>query len=129
MQNQMNRDFFTELKTKIIQKLEDNKAEDIVFIDLNNKSNIAYYLIIASSLSARHSSALAEHLADEIKKYYKGGVIIEGLGSTSWTLLDVNGIIVHIFQPEARKIYDIEGLYGVIKNENLVALNNEKFIS
>ena len=94
-----------DLKKKIIKKLDSNKALDIVSIDLEGKSSIADYMIIASGTSSRHIQALSEQVYEELKS---NGIInckIEGKDSTDWKLVDGIDLVVHIFNPEKRKFY------------------------
>ena len=92
--------------------MEERKATDIVNIDLTEKTDIAYYMIIASGTSARHISAIAERIIIELKKKHKIRPKTEGLVSeTRWVLLDLGGIIIHLFQPETRELYKIEDLW------------------
>ena len=98
---------------KLIEKiLDDNKAEDIIAIDLKNKSYIADYMIIASGTSSRHLQALSEILVTELKKKGLDNCRIEGRESNDWKLVDTNDIIVHIFHPEKREFYDLEKMWS-----------------
>ena len=101
-----------DLKNKIIKKLDSNKALDIVSIDLEGKSSIADFMIIASGTSSRHIQALSEQVFDEFKK---NGIInckIEGKNSDDWKLVDGIDLIVHIFNPEKRKFYELEKMWS-----------------
>ena len=98
---------------KIIEKsLSNNKANDVVSIDLKEKSYIADYMIIASGNSSRHLQALSEILLNEMKKKGLDDCRIEGRESNDWKLVDVNDIIVHIFHPEKRDFYDLEKMWS-----------------
>ena len=97
----------------IIEKiLDDNKAANIISIDLKNKSYIADYMIIASGTSSRHLQALSEILIGELKKIGLDGCRIEGRESNDWKLVDAKDIIVHIFHPEKREFYDLEKMWS-----------------
>ena len=101
-----------DLKNKIIKKLDFNKALDIVSIDLEGKSSIADYMIIASGTSSRHIQALSEQVYQELKS---NGIInckIEGKDSTDWKLVDGIDLVVHIFNPEKRKFYELEKIWS-----------------
>ena len=101
-----------DLKNKIIKKLDSNKALDIVSIDLEGKSSIADYMIIASGTSSRHIQALSEQVYEELKS---NGIInckIEGKDSTDWKLVDGIDLVVHIFNPEKRKFYELEKMWS-----------------
>ena len=99
------------LKDFIVQLLEDKKAEDLVVIDLENKTNIADFLIIASGTSIRHLVTMAEFIAQELKTV-KRLASIEGANSASWILLDASEVIVHLFRPEARMFYNLEKMWS-----------------
>ena len=96
------------LKNSIEKILDNNKATNIISIDLKNKSYIADYMIIASGTSSRHLQALSEILVNELKKFGLNDCRIEGKDSSDWKLVDTNDIIVHIFHPEKREFYDLE---------------------
>ena len=102
----------TEIKNNIKRILDDNKAQNIICIDLKNKSYIADYMIIASGTSSRHLQALSEILVTELKKIGLEECRIEGRESSDWKLVDTNDIIVHIFHPEKREFYDLEKMWS-----------------
>ena len=89
-----------DLKNIIEKVLDNNKAKNIVSIDLKNKSYIADYMIIASGTSSRHLQALSEILINELKKIGLENCRIEGRESKDWKLVDANDIIIHIFNPD-----------------------------
>ncbi len=92
--------------------LEDDKAKDIVVIDIIGKSDIADYLVIASGNSARHVSAIAGHLRDALKKGGQEKVAVEGINQSDWALIDCGDVIVHVFHPEVREFYSLEKMWG-----------------
>ena len=100
------------LKKKIINTLDSNKALDIVIIDLANKSSIADYMIIASGTSSRHIQALSEQVLDKFKHSGIKNSKIEGSDSSEWKLIDGIDLIVHIFNPEKRKFYELEKIWS-----------------
>ena len=102
----------TNLKKIIIETLDNNKALDIVSIDLKDKSSIADYMIIASGTSSRHIQSLSEQVMDKFKEYGLSQCKIEGRHSTEWKLVDGIDIIVHIFNPEKRKFYELEKIWS-----------------
>ena len=102
----------TEIKNIIEKILDDNKAKDIISINLRNKSYIADYMIIASGTSSRHLQALSEILVTELKKLGMNNCKIEGKDSKDWKLVDTQDIIVHIFHPEKREFYDLENMWS-----------------
>ena len=101
-----------DLKNKIIKKLDSNKALDIVSIDLEGKSSIADYMIIASGTSSRHIQSLSEILVDNLKKRGISNCRLEGKNSNDWKLIDAIDIIIHIFHPEKRKFYNLEKMWS-----------------
>ncbi len=114
-------DKISDLKNIIISTLDSNKAIDIVSIDLKNKSSIADYMIIASGTSSRHIQALSEQV---LEKFQNNGIInckIEGKDSNDWKLIDGIDLIVHIFNPEKRKFYELEKIWSeLIPKEKII---------
>ena len=101
-----------DLKKIIINTLDSNKALDIVSIDLENKSSMADYLIIASGTSSRHMQALSEMVLEKFKGSGISNCKIEGSESNDWKLIDGIDVVVHIFNPEKRKFYDLEKMWS-----------------
>jgi len=95
----------------VLNSLQDDKAEDIVTIELQGKSQIADYMVVASGRSTRQVSAIAEKLSDRLKQNM--GVIarMEGKAAGDWVLLDTGDIIVHVFRPEVREFYQLEKMW------------------
>ena len=110
-----------DLKNKILKILDNNKAIDIVSIELEGKSSIADYMIVASGTSSRHIQALSEQVLEQFKK---NGIInckIEGTDSLDWKLIDGIDLIVHIFNPEKRKFYELEKIWSeLIPKEKII---------
>ncbi len=105
-------DKISNLKTIILKTLDSNKALDIVSIDLTCKSSIADYMIVASGTSSRHIQALSEQVLEKIKLNGMKNCKIEGTNSSDWKLIDGIDIIVHIFNPEKRKFYELEKMWS-----------------
>ena len=105
-------DKISNLKTIILNTLDSNKALDIVSIDLTCKSSIADYMIVASGTSSRHIQALSEQVLEKIKLNGIKNCKIEGTNSSDWKLIDGIDIIVHIFNPEKRKFYELEKMWS-----------------
>ena len=97
----------------LAQALEDDKAEDILFIDLDGKSSLADFMIIASGRSGRHVAALADHLAQDVKKLTGRPASVEGMPNADWVLIDTGDVIVHLFRPEVREFYNLEKMWSV----------------
>ena len=101
------------LETLIVERLDDDKAQDIVCIDLKGKSSVADTLIIASGRSHRHVGALADHVLRALKEAGFGKARVEGLPHCDWVLIDAGDVIVHLFRPEVRAFYNIEKIWSV----------------
>jgi ribosome-associated protein len=100
----------TALKT-VLASLEDSKAENIVPIDIQGKSSLGDFMVVASGRSHRHVSAIADHLLKALKDAGQGTARVEGLGSADWVLIDAGDIIVHVFRPEVREFYNLEKMW------------------
>jgi len=103
----------TTLETAILAKLDDDKAQDIVLIDLKGKSPMADTMIVASGRSHRHVGALADHLLRTLKEQGLGKAKVEGLPHCDWVLIDAGDVIIHLFRPEVRMFYNIEKIWAV----------------
>ena len=101
------------LLSRILASLDDDKAEDVVTIDLDGRSSLADAIVIANGRSQRHVSSIAEHLARRLKEAGYGTRPVDGLQSGDWVLVDAGDVIVHIFRPEVRSYYDLEGMWSV----------------
>ncbi|MCV2881718.1 ribosome silencing factor [Actibacterium sp. XHP0104] len=95
----------------ILASLNDDKAEDIVTIDLRGKSAMGDYMVICSGRSTRQVSAIAEKLADRIKADFGRHSKMEGKDQGDWVLIDTGDIIVHVFRPEVREFYQLEKMW------------------
>ena len=102
----------SEIKKNIEKILDDNKAQNIISINLKNKSYIADYMIIASGTSSRHLQSLSEILVSKLKSIGSDNCRIEGKNSNDWKLVDTQDVIVHIFHPEKREFYDLERMWS-----------------
>lgn len=101
-----------QLADAVIASLEDDKAEELLVIDLEGKSSIADQMIIASGRSARHVASLADHVVRRMKELGTGRARVEGLPNADWVLIDTGDIVVHIFRPEVRAFYNLERIWG-----------------
>lgn len=101
------------LESLIVERLDDDKAQDIVCIDLKGKSSVADTLIIASGRSHRHVGALADHVLRALKDSGFGKAKVEGLPTCDWVLIDAGDVVVHIFRPEVRSFYNIEKIWSL----------------
>lgn len=96
----------------ILKVLDDDKAEDVVAIDLEGRSIMADAIVIASGRSQRHVSAIVDHLQRRLKDAGYGNRPAEGANQGDWVLLDAGDAIVHVFRPEVRAFYNIEAMWG-----------------
>jgi len=99
------------LLAEVRQSLDDNKAEDVIVIDLKDKSAFADYMVIASGRSTRQVVAIAENLADKLKQSGRGYTPVEGKQTGDWVLVDAGDVVVHVFRPEARSFYALEKMW------------------
>ena len=99
------------LLDRILTSLKNDKAEDIVQIDLREKSSIGDYMIIASGRSSRQVTAISEKLVDNIKKDFGRSSKVEGKNAGDWVLIDTGDVIVHVFRPEVREFYQLEKMW------------------
>ena len=114
-------DKISDLKKIIIKTLDINKAQDIVSIDLKDKSSMADYMIIASGTSSRHIQSLSEQVLDKLIDNGIKNCKIEGKDSQEWKLVDGIDLIVHIFHPEKRKFYELEKIWSeLIPKEKVI---------
>ena len=111
-----------DLKSIILDTLDSNKALDIISIDLKNKSSMADYMIIASGTSSRHIQALSEQVLEKLKANGIKNSKIEGKESNDWKLVDGIDLIVHIFNPEKRKFYELEKIWSELIHKEKVII-------
>ena len=102
----------------VISSLEEFKAQDIIKIDLEGKTSMADFMLIASGTSSRQIRAIAENTVTAIKKSSNVNVNIEGLNQGDWVLIDGGDIIVHLFRPEVREFYNLEKMWQVGSTED-----------
>jgi ribosome-associated protein len=95
----------------ILASLEDDKAEDVVTIDLRGRSDMADYMVICSGRSSRQVAAISEKLVDRLKQDYRRASKIEGKETGDWVLIDTGDVIVHVFRPEVREFYQLEKMW------------------
>jgi ribosome-associated protein len=97
-----------------VEAIEDKKGENIMLLDISEQSIFADYFVIANGTSDRQLKALAEAVGDIADKEIKRRVILRRLdeqAESGWILMDLGGVIVHLFSPEQRKHYNLEGLW------------------
>jgi len=96
---------------RILTSLSEDKAEDIVQIDLRGKSAIGDFMIVCSGRSTRQVTAISEKLAERLKSELGVVTKIEGKDAGDWVLIDTGDVIVHIFRPEVREFYQLEKMW------------------
>jgi ribosome-associated protein len=93
--------------------LDEDKAQETVVINLNGKTSLTDYIVIASGSSQRHVGAMADHLSLKIKECGISNLSVEGKSQCDWVLIDAGDVIIHLFCPEVREFYNIEKMWGV----------------
>ncbi|MBM3489847.1 MAG: ribosome silencing factor [Alphaproteobacteria bacterium] len=97
----------------VVHSLDDDKAEDIVVIELTGKSSIADCMVVATGRSQRHLAAMADHLQQKLKAAGHGPCRVEGERQSDWVLLDAGDVIVHLFRAETRRFYNLEKMWSM----------------
>ncbi|MGP9805450.1 ribosome silencing factor [Paracoccus sp. NSM] len=95
----------------VLTSLDDDKAEDVISIDLRGRSAIADHMVIASGRSSRQVAAIAEKLAERVKQATGRSPRIEGKDAGDWVLIDTDDVVVHVFRPEVREFYQLEKMW------------------
>ena len=96
----------------ILAQLDDDKAEEVVTIDLCGKTDIADAMVVASGRSARHVGAMADKIVKKLKEHGLGRPRMEGAPACDWVLIDAEDVIVHLFRPEVRQFYNLERIWS-----------------
>lgn len=109
----------------VYQSLDEDKAENIIKIDLRGKSAVADYMVIASGRSQRHVGALSDHLMRQFKNMGIKQVQAEGLTNCDWVLVDTGDIVVHLFRPEVREFYNLEKMWLMEMPDEDALLNQD----
>jgi ribosome-associated protein len=99
------------LLSRILASIEDDKAEDVVTIDLRGRSSVADFMVICSGRSSRQVAAIAEKLVERLKHEFGRGARVEGKEQGDWVLIDAQDVIVHVFRPEVRDFYQLEKMW------------------
>lgn len=105
-----------------LQSLEDNKAFDVVSINLIGRSSIADYMIVASGNSSRQVTSMADNLVKTYKEIGLRPSSPEGMSNGDWVLIDAKDILIHIFRPEVRDFYSLEKMW--LKNQDEISVDN-----
>jgi ribosome-associated protein len=109
-----NADSVAALHDLVLKSLDDDQAQETISIPLEGKSSIADHMVIASGRSSRQVAAIAQHLAERIKKATGRSARVEGLPVADWVLIDAGDVIVHLFKPEVRSFYNLERMWGFV---------------
>ncbi len=100
------------LVSAVLMQLDDAKAEDVIAMDLSEKSTIADTMVVATGRSGRHVNAIADQVVEELSKHGLKNIRIEGVPQCDWVLVDAGDVIVHVFRPEVRSFYNLEKLWA-----------------
>ncbi len=105
------------LVEQVEKTMDDSKAVDINVVDLRGKTAIADYMVIASGTSSKHVNSIAHKVLQDMKTLDVSGIEPEGMELCDWVLLDAGDILIHIFKPETREMYNLEGMWSVGKGK------------
>ncbi|MFN3282244.1 MAG: ribosome silencing factor [Tabrizicola sp.] len=100
-----------ELLARVLSSLDDDKAEDVVSIDLRGRSSVTDHMVICSGRSSRQVTAIAEKLVERLKHEFGRACRIEGKEQGDWVLIDAGDVVVHVFRPEVREFYQLEKMW------------------
>ena len=95
----------------VLASVDDDKAEDVVQIDLRGRSDVADYMVICSGRSSRQVASISEKLADRLRAEFRIAAKMEGRETGDWVLIDGGDVIVHVFRPEVREFYQLEKMW------------------
>ncbi|MEO6298837.1 MAG: ribosome silencing factor [Paracoccaceae bacterium] len=95
----------------VLASVDDDKAEDVVQIDLRGRSDVADYMVICSGRSSRQVASISEKLADRLKDQFHISAKMEGRDVGDWVLIDGGDVIIHVFRPEVRDFYQLEKMW------------------
>lgn len=110
------------LATFITEILDENSAQDILEIDISDKSSVADFMIVTSGRSSRHVGALADYVQRGLKELGMKDLGVEGLEASDWVLIDAGDVILHVFRPEVRAFYNLEKIWSLPLPESVRAL-------
>jgi ribosome-associated protein len=96
----------------VLKSLDEDKAEDVVSIDLAGKTPMADFMVVASGRSQRHVGAVADHLVRRLKEEGLGTARVEGMKQGDWVLIDGGDVVIHVFRPEVREFYKLEKMWS-----------------
>ena len=98
----------------LVSELDKLKANNIVLIDLKDKSPLADFMIIAGGNSSRHVNSMAQKSVEFLKDNKIKNISIEGMKNSDWVLIDAGDVVLHLFQHETREFYNLEKMLSLI---------------
>ena len=114
----------SELQSEILACLEDNKAKDVINLDVRSLTDVTDYMIIASGTSNRHLHAITDNLVKHVKTLGERPLGVEGEDTNEWILVDLGDVVVHIMMPKVREFYSLEKLWTTTKESRKNNLNS-----
>ena len=105
--------------------MEDQKAFDVISINIKEKSSIADFMIVASGSSSKHIISLSQSIIEVAKKNKFSDFSSEGLSKAEWVLLDLGDVIVNLFHPETRHYYNLEKMWSMNNQAETIEISNE----
>jgi ribosome-associated protein len=103
----------SEIARRIVDLLSERQAEDVVLLDIHEVAYFTDFFVIATALNARHAAALIDAFEKDLANEGIKPLRREGDSTSGWVLVDFGGVIVHLFTPEDREFYNLEGLWSV----------------
>jgi ribosome-associated protein len=128
MSKQKNQLSSDEVVKLAVAALEDLKAQDVLSINVREKTSITDYMVIASGTSSRHVKSLVDNVLEKVKEQGVRPLGSEGLDSGEWALLDLGDVVVHVMQPSTRQFYDLEKLWQGTEQSRMQH-SHEQFIA
>ena len=102
-----------QLSEFVVTVLDDNKAQEIIKLDVRKMTSMTDYMIVASGTSNRHVRALIDHVTDKARQAGRKPIGVEGEEGAEWILLDLDDVLVHVMLPKVRAFYNLEKLWSL----------------